>query len=302
MLNELSFSLAVLRPGGAVERLVIPSGRILVGAGAHCDIRIDGAGAAREHVELELEGEHIVARARAHSPPPLIGGQPLVASKLQPDTTIAVCGTRITVNVMRDTSANAAQSPARKLAMTLAVVLSTIVLPIAVYLALMPTGEEQLGPPPKAAALWPAPVVTCKVAAKDQALFLAKNTHQQAEANRERAPYAVEDGVTAVTAFETAAACYRVAGRNEEANLAEEAAHAMRVLVERDYASRRLRLELALEHEDALRAMREVRVLRKLTSGAKSPYADWLAMVDRRLEVNARTAKAKAQNAAKNSL
>jgi hypothetical protein len=291
MQGDLTFHLQILRPGNVVERLVVPGGRILIGSGAHCDIRVDGTGCAREHVELELEGEHVVARARHHSPPPMLNGQPLVATKLDPDAQIAVCGTRITVNVVRDTSGTTAKSPARKFATTLAVALTAVVLPLAVYVALMPNDDDAIGPAPKAVALWEQPVVTCKVEAPDQALHLARDLRAAGEAKRERAPFAVHDGVSAVTAFESAAACHRVAGRRDEAALDDAAATSLRVLVEREYASRRLRLEHALETEDFRAASAEVHVLRSLTGGRHGAYVDWLAIVDRRLELNAKEAE-----------
>jgi hypothetical protein len=291
MQGELTFHLQVLRPGNVLERLVIPGGRILIGSGAHCDIRVDGTGCAREHVELELEGDHVVARARAHSPPPMLCGQPLVATKLDPDAQIAVCGTRITVNVVREAGAKAARTPARKFASTLAVSLSAVVLPLAVYVALMPNDDDAIGPAPKAAALWEQPVVSCKVEAPDQAAHLARDLRAAGEAKRERAPFAVHDGVAAVTAFEGAAACQRAAGNRDEAARDDEAARALRILVEREYVSRRLRLEHAIETDDLGAALVEVRILRRMTSGLKGAYVDWLAMVDRRLEMNARAEK-----------
>jgi hypothetical protein len=124
--------------------------------------------------------------------------------------------------------------------------------------------------------------------APDQALHVAKDMRAAGEAKRERAPFAVHDGVAAVTAFETAAACFRQAGKKDDAARDDEAARGMRTLVEREYAARRLRLEHAIETDDLRTAMGEVRLLRKMTAGLKGAYVDWLAMVDRRLELNAR--------------
>jgi hypothetical protein len=266
---------------------------VLIGSGAHCDIRVDGTGAAREHVVLELEGENLVARALSHAPPAMLNGQPLVATKLDPNAQIAVCGTRVVINVVREVGAKRTQAPGKKFATMLAVALGAVVLPLAVWVALMPNGDDAIGPAPKAVPLWDAPVTTCKVEAADQALHLAKSSRAAGEAQRERAPFAVQDGVLSVTAFETAAACYRASGQKDEAQRDDDAARAMRVIVDREYTSRRLRLEHAIETEDLRTAMVEVRLLRRLTTGLKGPYVEWLAMVDRRLELNAREGEKK---------
>jgi hypothetical protein len=293
MQSDLAFHLQILRPGNVNESLTIPGGRVLIGSGAHCDIRVDGTGAAREHVVLELEGDNVVARALSHAPPAMLNGQPLVATKLDPNAQLAVCGTRITFNVIRKVGGTDKQGPARKFATMLAISLATVVLPIAVYAALAPNGDDVIGPAPKAVALWDAPVAACKVEATDQALHLAKSMRQSGEAKRERAPFAVQDGALAVTAFETSAACFRAAGQKEEALRDEDAGRVMRQKIEREYAARRLRLELAIEAADVRTALGEVRLLRRLTSGKKGPYVEWLAMVDRRLEVNVHDAEKK---------
>ena len=88
-----------------------------------------------------------------------------------------------------------------------------------------------------------------------------------------------------MTAFEAAAACHRAAGRQDEAARDVEAADRFRPVVERDYLAHRVRLEHALEAEDLPAALAEARTLRSLTTGSKSSYTEWLAMVERRLEL-----------------
>src|SRR5262245_20559362 len=149
---ELLLDITVLRPDGQMEHLVIPHARVLVGTGAHCDIRIDGLGAAREHLELELQGERLLARARASSPPPLLRGTPLVAGVVESGSQLAVCGTRITVRVVRENQPRA-RSPVRRVA-SVGAALAALAFPAVVFAALRAPNDEGIGPPPKFTPLW----------------------------------------------------------------------------------------------------------------------------------------------------
>jgi hypothetical protein len=286
--QALVFAIDVQRPDGTVDHLVIRHARVLVGAGAHCDIRIDGTGAAREHVELQLQGETLLARGLFHAPPPFVRGAPLVASALESGEQIAVCGTRITIRIVRE-NAQRTTLPKRRLAMVLAAVVS-LFLPAIVYGALKPPSEDAIAPAPEPTPLWSAAALTCKFGAADLALHHAKQMRAVAEGSRERYPFAIEDGVVAVTSFEMAAACYRAGGKNDEAGHNTDEADALKAIVDRDYHAHRVRLEHAIETDDLFAAVFEVRMLRSLTRGLKGPYFDWLGIVERRLEANLRAA------------
>ena len=59
---------------------------------------------------------------------------------------------------------------------------------------------------------------------------------------------------------------------------------ALRKRIEADYRVHRVRVEHALEDGDDRGALREVKVLKRMTTGRKGAYIDWLDIVERHLE------------------
>ncbi|CAN5924147.1 hypothetical protein BH11MYX4_BH11MYX4_24000 [soil metagenome] len=289
METELIFSLQIFRGTKQAEVVVIRHHRVLIGSGAHCDIRLDDVGSAREHAELEVEGDQVIARALSYVVPPLMNGAPLVgASKLEQGAEIAILGTRIVVSVVREVNPNAARSPARRILTSIGIACALLIVPVAVYAALNRGGDEPIGPPPPPTPLWTAPITACKFEAPDQAGHYAVQMRSLGDVNRERYPFDIQDGINAVSAYEMAAACHRKAGRNDEAGIDAELTSEIRDVVESDYFAHRIRLEHAIESNDAKAAYLEVKILRKLTANLKGAYIDWLNMVERRLEFSLR--------------
>ena len=106
--------------------------------------------------------------------------------------------------------------------------------------------------------------------------------------SRERYPFDIKDGLVSVRSYEMATVCHRKAGRHDDAELDEELATEIRALVDSDYFAHRIRLEHAIESDDARAAYLEVKILRKLTANLKGPFIDWLAYVERRIEFSMR--------------
>lgn len=286
--TELSLSLKVFRGKKPAEEIVIRHARVLIGTGAHCDIRLDNVAAAREHAELQVEGDQVVARALSYQRPPLLGGAPMVgAQKLEPGAEITILDTRIVVDVIREANPHRASRP-RRIATAFAVAVALLVFPVGVYAAFKPPADEPIGPPPPAAALWEAPVTTCKIDAPDQAVHLAAQMRGLGDVSRERYPFDIQDGIHAVHAYEMAAACRRRAGHSDQATIDDDLANEIREVVSSDYFAHRIRLEHAIESNDARAAYLEVKILRQLTANLHGPYIDWLTMVERRLEFSLR--------------
>ena len=290
METELSFSLQVFRGTKPAELLVIRHNRVLIGNGAHCDIRLDDAGAAREHAELEIEGDHVIARALNYQSPPLLNGAPLVgASKLEQSAELSIIDTRIVVTMVREVSKNQKRSPMRRALTAIGIASALLFIPVAVYAAFNQSGDEPIGPPPPPAALWEGGITTaCKFDAPDQASHFGTQQRALADVNRERYPFDIQDGISAVRSYEMAMVCHRRAGRTDDAQLDEELATESRAIVDSDYFAHRIRLEHAIESDDARAAYLEVKILRKLTSNLHGPYIDWLTYVERRLEFSMR--------------
>jgi hypothetical protein len=161
-------------------------------------------------------------------------------------------------------------------------------LPGLVYAALRERGDEPIGAPPsEVTPLFDEQPAVCPTAAPDQAFASATTLRAVAELQREQHPFAVADGIASVRSFDTAAACFLRAGRERDSRDAAAARDALRKRIEGDYRVHRVRVEHALEEGDQKAALREVKVLRKLTAGRKGLYIDWLDMVERRLEAAA---------------
>jgi hypothetical protein len=288
--SDLFIQLAVKRPDGAHEDLVVEATRVLLGSGAHCDVRIAGEGAAPEHVVLELRGQALVAVPRHLAPAARSGGQPLLAeTTLKDGDDVSVAGTRVRARVMVAT-ARKAERKTKQLVSMLVFVVGMLALPGIVYAALRQEPGGPLGPAPtEVTALFDQAVTTCAVAAPDQALVLATRQRGTARVLREQHPFAVADGLAAVTTFEQAAACFTTAGHAADAADSAHAAEALRKELDNDYLVHRVRLEHALDVDDAKAAAREVKILRRLTVGRRGAYLDWLGIVERHLEATARS-------------
>src|SRR5437763_1915141 len=96
-----TMKLRVRHPSGKVDELEVEQERVLIGSGAHCDIRIDGAGAGYEHVVVEPRGNVLAVRGLFHSPPALYRGTPIVDTQLPSGAEVAVCGTRIVFEILK---------------------------------------------------------------------------------------------------------------------------------------------------------------------------------------------------------
>jgi hypothetical protein len=283
-MSAFCIQLEVLRPDGTREELTIQASRVLVGAGAHCDVRISGTGAGHEHLVLDLVGREIHAQAKHFAPPPYCEQNPLLNANLGQTAEIAVVGTRIRVSAVPSVSREA-KGKAKRMATSAFLALVVTALPGLVYAALRERGDEPIGAPPsEVTSLFDEQPAACPTAAPDQANASATTLRAIGELQREQHPFAVADGISAVRSFDTAAACFHRAGKEREARDVAAARDALRKRIEGDYRVHRVRVEHALEENDHKAALREVKVLRKLTAGRKGAYIDWLDMVERRLE------------------
>src|SRR5262245_10272253 len=87
-------------PTGQVEELRIEGERVLIGSGAHCEIRLPQADARVEHVLVELAAAGIFARALDFEPPPTINNIPFTVAPLTPGSILGIGGTQILVELI----------------------------------------------------------------------------------------------------------------------------------------------------------------------------------------------------------
>ena len=84
-------------PDGRAEDFAVDAERVLIGSGAHCEIRLPVDQAAMEHVAVTMSPTSVMAEARAFEPPPTINGSPFQRAALMPDAILGVGAIQISV-------------------------------------------------------------------------------------------------------------------------------------------------------------------------------------------------------------
>lgn len=260
--------------------------RVLIGSGAHCEIRLPVDQAAIEHVLVQLGPTGAMAEARSFSPPPTLHGSPFSKVQLMPDAVLGVGNVQIVVGVAEVAGDAGVVVKKQEKTSVMTYILAAIAVPISLYVILSDSGDTGTGAPPtEFPKLFDPPVTACPQQAPEQAAAFAADKMELATARRERRAFHVQDGVAAVPLFEEAAACFKTGGDPEGAKEAEDAATDLRAKVEEDYRTHRVRLEHAMSVKDWRTAQKEVRVLLDFTEGKQGEYVTWLSTVDRRLQL-----------------
>jgi len=303
--------LSVVHPDGTRDDIVVPAAQsILIGSGAHCDVRLAGLpDVAREHLLIEVRGTELWASARHLHPPPLLHNRPLFEAKLEENRNDEIAiptggmgmgsAIRIRASLVAASEGVVLAKKKRRLASTLAMSFALLALPGIAWGALTSGEDGAIAPPPKEHTKLfvedGSASATCATVAKpgtpshrEEAEALGPRTRDTAVLLREQHPFDVADGLEAVKAFERAADCFRVAGNKaEEAKDAAEQAKQLREEIDYRYAAHRVRLEHALEVGDEETALTETRLLRRLLTGKGGAYVEWLGMLERRLSPSA---------------
>lgn len=278
----------ILYPDGRNEQLVVDSDRVLIGSGAHCEIRLPTAESAVEHALVTLLGGNVYAQARALNPPPTINGSPFTQAPLLADSVLGVGAVQIGVAVVEvDGNANAnVIKKKREATSPLTYVLAIIAVPISLFILFDDPPSDTGGVmPAEVPELWAKAAPACPQRAQDQALGLAREKKVLAEGKRERSPFHVQDGVAAVPLFQLAGACFRAGGDAAAGRDMDAAAERLKKGLEEDYRAHQMRLQHAIEVRDLRTAQREVKVLRAMLEGQTGPYVVWLSNLERRIAI-----------------
>lgn len=283
---------------GQIDQLSIESERVLIGSGAHCEIRLPLAEARVEHVLIELGPAGVFARALNFEPPPMINNVPFTQAPLPPGAVLGISGTQILIEIVEGAGAAGGDVlQAKKKSSPITIIAAMIMIPAAGFLLFGPeeTGDGAVVHP-NPPELWAAPGGQCPHATdRGQALSFAREKMAIADAKRERRPFHVQDGVSAVPTYETAAACFRAGGDAASGNLAEESSKYLRREMTDDFRMRRVRLDHDLATEDYVSAQKEVRVLLQFVEGKSGEYVTWLSNLERKLKLKIGEAAAAAQ-------
>ena len=274
---------------GQLDQLTMEAERVLIGSGAHCEIRLPIDQARVEHVLLELGPAGIFARALSFEPPPTINNIPFQQAPLPPGSVLGVGGCQIQVELSEGPAS--AVGTAKKKTSPIMFIAMALIVPAGMYMLFADDAEEvQKASPKQAPELWQAPASSCPYTG-GQALAFAREKMAVADAKRERRPFHVQDGIQAVPTYEAAAVCFRAGGDTASGSLAEESAKFLRRDVMDDFRTRRVRLDHALTTEDFVSAQKEVRVLLQFCEGKSGDYVTWLSTLDRKLKLKLGTKK-----------
>jgi len=276
----------VAHPDGRSERLVVDSDRVLVGSGAHCEIRLAAAEAAVEHVLITFLGGGVFATTRALNPAPTINGFPFTQAPLLAESTLGVGRVQITVGVVEVVDDANVVRRKKQATSPMTIVLALIAVPLALYVLIdePPADTTAASKPREVPALWASDPSACPQRG-EEARNLARDKRALAEAKRERGPFHVQDGVAAVPVFRLSAACFRAAHDEAAAVDMDAAADRLKSLLTEDYRAHQMRLEHALLVKDLRTAQKEVRVLLAMLDGQAAPYVVWLSNLNRRITV-----------------
>ncbi|HSU40363.1 MAG TPA: FHA domain-containing protein [Polyangiaceae bacterium] len=281
-MSTLLFEIA--HEDGRRETAPVEGMRALVGSASHCDVRLPMGDAADEHLLVELVGDTLRVRTLTDAVATTLDGAPVHTAVLPEGAVLGVGRSRLAVRALSErpetarSSAKRGSNPTQLVAVALLAVLGVAVLVV----GLRP--ESAIAPAPdKAPELFAETPPSCPKDRDTGALAFAEEQADMAVATHERVPFAAHEGVVAVGLYETAAACFRLAGATERAGDAEQAAEALKGELGDDFRARRLRLSHVLALEDYALAKVDVAALRALTAGKQGPYVEWLAKVSKQL-------------------
>ncbi|WP_394822895.1 hypothetical protein [Pendulispora albinea] len=279
----------IRQPSGQIDQLFIESERVLIGSGAHCEIRLPLDQAAVEHALVQMGPAGVFVQALSFNPPPTVNGIPFTQGPLAAEAVLGVG--QFQINVTRAEGAAAQQAvggaqPKKKGGASPVSLLALIGLAGGGYMMFFMDAKSDLDMTQyKAPELWGAPVAQCSQPAPDRAGAFALERFGVGSSLRERRPFHVQDGINAVPIFETSSACYRVARDEPAAAEAMAAANALRKEITDDYRTHRVRLEHSLQVDDLQTARREVKILLQFTEGKQGDYVTWLSNLDRSLKL-----------------
>lgn len=281
-MSTLLFEIA--HEDGRRETAPVEGERALVGSASHCDVRLPMGDAADEHLLVELVGDTLRVRTLNDAAPVLLDGAPVHTAVLADGAVLGLGRLRLAVRALSERpeaarfAAKSGNSPTQLAAVAVLALLAVAVL----LLGLRP--DDAIAPAPeKAPELFSEAPASCPKNRNSGALAFAEEQADMAVATHERVPFAVHEGIVAVGLYETAAACFRLAGATERAADAEQAAETLKSELGDDFRARRLRLSHVLALEDYALAKVDVAALRALTAGKQGPYVEWLAKVSKQL-------------------
>lgn len=273
--------LEIIRSDGSCERRALAGERVTVGRDVNATISlVDNVELEPLHLLLAPRDDGCwVSTARGAQQSTRRAGKPF-------ENGVVPWGTELDCGALVFRLARAeAQLARRKRWILLArkVLLVMVVLWVARSLLVSPPGGPGRARA-EAPALFADGPSACKSSARE-AGARADETLHAADAKLERYPFEPYDGVVAVRLYRESSACAHAAGDRDGEAEARELADRATERVEADYRFHRLKLERALDAHRYREALTEARVLASMLRDHGDAYTEWLAHVDRVLEM-----------------
>lgn len=259
---------------------------LLIGSGAHCDIRVGQESAAWEHIRVDEENGALVARVIPDDALAYINGTPFREAVLQDGAQIKLEHVTITYQVRNGNDVGGAIRKGKKKETSPLAYLGLLAIPvIGLYILLQEPPQSTLAPPSKVPDPLGAVVKVCPIRERAGQIAFAEEKEQIAQTKRQRWRFYARDGVDAVALFEVSNACYTAAGDPRAGEL-DLYAKGMRSGVEQEFHVYRLRLERALDRGDSKGALAQIRFIEGMLARVdpENEYVRWLLIVKRKLE------------------
>lgn len=287
MALDASLKFTIEKPDGSIEELSVDSDSVIVGSGAHCEIRLVGDEVPAEQLKVVARGTGVFAEARAMHPPALVNGIPFTQGRLLPDAPLRIGRFSVRVEWASRTHARTNTRSGQQKTSPLVWLAAVIGFPLGFYLLFAAQDDaDHLGAPPAAPSLWQAEgPVECIHDDPGVAHAQALSDLANANAKRERSPFSPENGVESVALYAKAAACFTRAGRLADAQATSTDAARLREATTRQFHVHQVRLERALATKEYESASTEARILQGFIGPHGGEYRSWLADLQRGIKV-----------------
>lgn len=275
-MGPLSFE--ICHADGRQERTSAQGARIVIGSGAHCDVRLAADQAAFEHVAIEELASGPQIRNLAPALAATLDGDAFSSRALGPSALVCLCIGNTQIRILREVRAAAVKRSAPGPVMIAKILVVAALAAAIVKVSIMgPDASSTVSPPMP--ELFAKTATECPRKDLAEARTVADDQRAIAEGARDRSPFDPRESRAAIKSYEIAAACYRLTHQTEASESAAQSAQRMREETTLDFRARRVRLERVLLVNDYDLAAQDVTVLSALTEGQQGEYPRWLAGV-----------------------
>jgi hypothetical protein len=277
----------IIQSYGKTEQVDIDAERILIGSGAHCDIRLGQEQAAWEHLTIDEENGQMVARVIPNDALASVDGFAFRELVLHDGAVIKLENALLTYQVRQQANDGAGKvRRSRKKETSPLAYLGLVMIPLlGLYVLLHDPEPPSLAPPSRVPDPLASTITSCPIREHGAQVAFAEEKESLAQTKRQRWRFYTRDGVESVQYFELAEACYKAAGDPRAAEVGMFA-KGMRAGVQQEFHVYRIRLERALDRGDATVALAQIRFIEGILTKVNpdDEYVRWLLIVKQKLQ------------------